>query len=120
MASLSRKNRFYVVRFRYGGKQYKKSLRTPDKSDGEGDLNLIQHAVPPDHRPSRDSRGVDRGDFIVSGGQATVVSQPTAPPPSSPTLALPPGTPKEWTASLRQLRGLVRPGAGGRGLGWST
>jgi integrase len=87
MASIDQKNGIYVVRFRHGGKQFKKSLRTSDKTDADGALHLVQHTiyrlttgqleVPP---------GVDPGDFIVSGGKLT--SPPPAPEPAPSTITL--------------------------------
>ena len=69
MANLGKKGDIFCVRFRFQGKEYKKSLKTKDESAARGALHLIeltlhrlhtgQHHVP-DH--------VDAGDFIVSGG----------------------------------------------------
>ena len=87
MASLDQKNGVFVIRFRHGGKQFKKSLRTRDETDADGALHLVQHTIyrlttgqleiPP---------GVDPGDFIVGGGKMTApppaVDPPTAPSPS--------------------------------------
>jgi integrase len=88
MASLDQKNGVFVIRFRYGGKQFKKSLRTRDETDADGALHLVQHTlyrlttgqleIPP---------GVDPGDFIVSGGKMTA-PPPAADPPTAPSLSL--------------------------------
>src|SRR5437660_810649 len=69
MANLGKKDDIYVARFRYAGKEYKKSLRTTRKADAEAAMHAVERAihglttgmlqVPP---------GVDPGDFILSGG----------------------------------------------------
>jgi hypothetical protein len=45
MASIRQKNGIFVVGFRYGGKQFQKSLRTSHKADAEGALHLVQHTI---------------------------------------------------------------------------
>ena len=42
MASLAVKNDTYVVRFRYAGKNCKKSLRTTFKGDADGALSPVK------------------------------------------------------------------------------
>jgi integrase len=89
MASIDQKNGIFVVRFRHGGKQYKKSLRTSDKTDADGALHQVQHTiyrlttgqleVPP---------GVDPGDFIVSGGKLTAPPLAAKPPVAAPRVTL--------------------------------
>jgi integrase len=69
MANLGRKGKTYVARFRYAGKEFKKSLKTTCKADAEAAMHAVERAihglatgllqVPP---------GVDPGDFILSGG----------------------------------------------------
>ena len=69
MANLGRKGDLFVARFRYQGKEYKKSLKTTRLADAQAAMHGIERAihglttgllqVPP---------GVDPGDFIVSGG----------------------------------------------------
>lgn len=69
MANLGRKGKLYVARFRFAGKEFKKSLRTTSKSDAEAAMHAVERAIhglvtgmlqlPP---------GVDPGDFILSGG----------------------------------------------------
>jgi hypothetical protein len=46
MASIRQKNGIFVARFRFGGKQFQKSLRTSHKHDAEGALHLVQHTIP--------------------------------------------------------------------------
>ena len=70
MANLGKKGDLYVARFRYAGKEYKKSLKTTRVADAEGAMHAVERAihglttgmlqVPPP--------GVDAGDFILSGG----------------------------------------------------
>src|SRR4051794_26045596 len=69
MANLGKKGDLYVARFRYHGKEYKKSLRTTRRADAEAAMHGIERAmhglatgllqIPP---------GVDPGDYILSGG----------------------------------------------------
>ena len=69
MANLGKKGDVYVARFRYAGKEYKKSLKTTRRTDAEAAMHAVERAihglttgllqVPP---------GVDPGDFILSGG----------------------------------------------------
>lgn len=69
MANLGKKGDIYVARFRYAGREYKKSLKTTRKADAESAMHAVERAihglatgliqVPP---------GVDPGDFILSGG----------------------------------------------------
>jgi len=77
MANLGRKGDLYVARFRFQGKEYKKSLKTTRKPDAQAALLGIERAihalttglaeVPP---------GVDPGDFIVSGGTLKSAARP--------------------------------------------
>ncbi len=69
MANLGRKGECYVARFRYLGKEYKKSLKTTSLADARAAMHAVERAIHglatgmlqvPD--------GVDAGDFIVSGG----------------------------------------------------
>src|SRR4051812_380815 len=69
MANLGKKGDLYVARFRYAGKEFKKSLRTTDLADARAAMHAVERAIhglttgmlqlPP---------GVDPGDFILSGG----------------------------------------------------
>ena len=45
MANLGKKNGIYVARFRHGGKEYKRSLKTKNKVDAEGALLEIQRVI---------------------------------------------------------------------------
>ncbi len=77
MANLGRKGDLFVARFRFQGKEYKKSLKTTRKVDAQAALLGIERAihaltiglteVPP---------GVDPGDFIVSGGTLKAAARP--------------------------------------------
>jgi integrase len=77
MANLGRKGDLFVARFRFQGKEFKKSLKTTRKADAQAALLGIERAihalttglaeVPP---------GVDPGDFIVSGGTLKAAVRP--------------------------------------------
>lgn len=82
MANLGRKNGIYTARFRYLGKEYKKSLKTADRDDANAALLEVQRAI---HRLTvgilQVPEGVDPGDFILSGGTlATNHSRPKVGP----------------------------------------
>jgi hypothetical protein len=69
VANLGKKGDLFVARFRYQGKEYKKSLKTSCLADARAAMNGIERAIhglttgmieiPP---------GIDPGDFIVSRG----------------------------------------------------
>jgi integrase len=69
MANLGKKGKLYVARFRYDGKEYKKSLRTTSRADAEAAMHAVQRAI---HGLTTGllevPSGVDPGDFILSGG----------------------------------------------------
>jgi integrase len=69
MANLGRKNGVYLARFRFQGKEYKRSLRTADRKNAEAAMHRVEDAL---HRLAvrllAVPDGVDPGDFIVSGG----------------------------------------------------
>src|SRR5882724_6536326 len=69
MANLGMKNGIYIARFRYLGKEYKRSLKTTDRDDADAALLEVQRAI---HRLTvgilQVPEGVDPGDFILSGG----------------------------------------------------
>jgi integrase len=77
MANLGKKGDLFVARFRYQGKEYKKSLRTSRRADAEAAMHGVERAlhglatgliqVPP---------GVDPGDFILSGGTLRQAARP--------------------------------------------
>jgi hypothetical protein len=45
MANLGQKNGIYNVRFRYGGKEYKKSLRTRDEADAKAAVKGVEQTI---------------------------------------------------------------------------
>jgi hypothetical protein len=69
MANLGQKNGVFHIRFRFNGKEYKKSLKTCDADSASAaklSVELTIHrlitgmiVLPP---------GIDPGDFILSGG----------------------------------------------------
>ena len=86
MANLSKKNGVYLARFRYQGKEYKKSLKTTDRTSALAAMHRVEDAF---HRLAicliTVPQDVDAGDFIVSGG--TLTSPTTKPDPQNvPTL----------------------------------
>jgi integrase len=87
MANINQKSGVFHVRFRFGGKQYKKSLKTRDRADARAALHGVEQTI---HRLSTGQlhlpAGVDSGDFIISGGTL----QPAAParPPAPSTRQL--------------------------------
>jgi len=85
MANLAKKNGVYLARFRFQGKEYKKSLKTSDSVQAAAAFRRVEdtlhwlgihHLVVPE--------GVDPGDFIVSGGTlaALVAPEPKSELPS--------------------------------------
>jgi integrase len=84
LANLGKKGEVCIARFRFDGKEYKKSLKTTRKVDAESAMHSIERAIhglatglieiPP---------GVDPGDFIRSGG---TLKQQTRPRRRSPIL----------------------------------
>ena len=78
MANLGVKNGTYIIRFRYEGKEYKRSLKTRSDSDAAAAKNSVELTI---HRILtgflKVPAGVDPGDFIVSGG---VLTEPAAKP----------------------------------------
>lgn len=69
MANLGQKNGIYHIRFRFQGKEYKKSLKTNDADSAAAAKSSVELTI---HRlitalivlPT----GIDPGDFILSGG----------------------------------------------------
>src|SRR5260370_34920658 len=83
MANLGMKNGIYTARFRYLGKEYKRSLKTADRDDADAALLEVQRAI---HRLTvgilQVPEGVDAGGFILSGGTpATKKGRPNGGPP---------------------------------------
>ncbi len=74
MATLGLKNGVYHIRFRFRGRQFKKSLKTSDRADAQAAVHIVGQTI---HRLTVGllalPDGVEPGDFIVSGGTA----QPT-------------------------------------------
>jgi integrase len=81
LANLGRKGEIYVARFRWDGKEYKKSLKTTNLADARAALKAVERTI---HGlttgliqvPDR----VDPGDFILSGGKRTEGKKPRRPP----------------------------------------
>lgn len=69
MANMAKKDGIYIARFRYLGKEYKRSLRTSDATDAKTAMLEVERAL---HRLAINMLqmpdGVDPGDFILSGG----------------------------------------------------
>lgn len=86
MANLAIKNGTYVIRFRYAGKEYKRSLKTRSGSDAEAAKNSVELTI---HRLLTGFLklpvGIDTGDFIVSGGALTEPARRAEEPPPLPT-----------------------------------
>ncbi len=86
MANLGKKNGVYLARFRFQGKEYKKSLKTADPDHAQAALRRVQdalHWLAIGHLAV--PAGVDPGDFIVSGGTLAAPA-PKAKPPNILTL----------------------------------
>src|SRR4051812_9130660 len=81
MANLGRKNGVYLARFRFQGREYKKSLKTRDPAAARAAMHRVEDAL---HRLAvnlvRVPEGVDMGDFIVSGGTLAAPKQSLARP----------------------------------------
>jgi integrase len=86
MANLGKKNGVYLARFRFQGREYKKSLKTTARRAAEGAMHRVEDAL---HRLAIGlivvPEGVDPGDFIVSGGTLTAPA-PKVQPRAVPTL----------------------------------
>lgn len=69
MANLGKKGDLYVARFRFRGKEYKKSLRNTRRADAEAAMHGIERAI---HGLMTGllavPAGVDPGDFVLRGG----------------------------------------------------
>jgi hypothetical protein len=80
MANLGRKGDLYVARFRFRGKEYKKSLKTSRLADARAALLGIERAI---HALATGlaevPAGVDPGDYIVSGGTLRVCESKMVP-----------------------------------------
>ena len=86
MANLGRKGDVYVARFRYQGKEFKKSLRTTCAADARAAMHGIERVI---HGLATGMvqvpAGVDPGDFILSGG---TIKEAVRPRRRVPTLAI--------------------------------
>ncbi|QDT16377.1 tyrosine-type recombinase/integrase [Alienimonas californiensis] len=75
MANLGQKDGIYLARFRYGGREYKKSLKTRDRKEAENGLKVVETTI---HRLTTGTLavpdGVNPGTFILSGGTAAATS----------------------------------------------
>jgi hypothetical protein len=86
MANLGLKDGIYVVRFRFQGKEYKKSLKTRREQDAQAALSIVRLTIHRLHTGQAQIRdGVDPGDFIVSGGTWSPPPEPAPPPPVFPS-----------------------------------
>jgi integrase len=69
MANLGLKDGIFHIRFRYAGKEFKKSLKIRERSEAEATRRLVELTI---HRlrtgQIKVPDGVDVGDFIASGG----------------------------------------------------
>lgn len=77
MANLGKKGDLYVARFRFGGKEYKKSLKTTHKADAKAAMHGIERVI---HGLTTGMLqiplGIDPGDFIISGGTLKETARP--------------------------------------------
>ena len=75
MAHMSKKGEWFVARFTWDGKEYKKSLKTKDDGDAKAALRDIENRIHDLHRNKvQVPAGVDPGDFIVWGEKAKTKS----------------------------------------------
>jgi hypothetical protein len=100
MANLGKKNGIYLARFHYGGKEYKKSLKTTDRKAAEAAMHRVEDAL---HRLAIQiisvPGGVDPGDFILTGGTL----QRAAPQPKSAKVPSLDEVVEEYTSNLGHL-----------------
>jgi integrase len=75
MANLGQKDGIFHVRFRYRGKEYKKSLKIRDRADAEAARNLVELTIHRLHTgQSTVPDGADPGDYIAAGGNLEAVA----------------------------------------------
>jgi integrase len=87
MAHMTKKGEWFVARFTWGGKEYKKSLKTKDEDDASAALRDIENRIHDLHRQKTQvPAGVDPGDFIVWGDAAKVKSRTSPLTPTFETL----------------------------------
>jgi integrase len=100
MANLGTKNGVFLARFRFRGKEYKRSLQTSDRRAAEGAMHRVEDAL---HRLAINTLavpdGVDPGDFILCGGTLAAPVK-TTPPCPVPTLEM---AIKEYLGNLAHL-----------------
>ena len=83
MSTLGKKNGIYHVRFRYGSKSYKKSLKTHSDGDAQMALHDVERAlIGLERRILVIPPNVDPAEFILCGGRI-------APAPPQPALSIP-------------------------------
>jgi hypothetical protein len=80
MANLDKKNGVYLARFRYLGKEFKRSLKTSDRQAADAAMHRIEDAL---HQLAINNKRVPSGDdpgaFIVSGGTRAASDTPVKP-----------------------------------------
>lgn len=88
MAHLSKKGPWFVARFTYQGREYKKSLKTRDHGDAQAVLHEVESRI---HALLRGLKqvppGIDPGDYIVWGDAAQDRKPPKPSAPSFKELA---------------------------------
>jgi len=86
MANLGKKDGMFVVRFRYQGKEFKKSLKTRSEDAAKAALHVVELTIHRLHTgQAQIGEGIDPGDFIVSGGTWVAPRPSPALLPSFPT-----------------------------------
>jgi integrase len=86
MANLGQKAGIFHVRFRFHGREYKKSLKTRSRSAAEAAGHLIELTIHRLHTGQTQlPPQVDPGDFIVSGGTLLKPVEPRAPKAALPS-----------------------------------
>jgi site-specific recombinase XerD len=87
MANLANKDGVYLARFRYRGREYKKSLKTRDAAAAKAGINIVELTI---HRlltgQLQIPADVDPAGFIVSGGTWTPPRKAAEPPPAAPSM----------------------------------
>ena len=82
MANLGQKNGIYLARFRFAGKEYKRSLNTTIERDAQAAMHGIEMILHRLRSGATVPAGVDPGDFIVSGGTLAAPPALAAVPPT--------------------------------------
>ena len=89
MANIQQKNGVFHVRFRFRGRQFKKSLKTKVRKDAQDALTLIDATMVKILTGQLNApQGVDLGDFIVSNGTLTAPPLRPSEKPRIPLLRL--------------------------------